>query len=249
LLLLMGLRRLLLVLWRLLLALWRLLLVLRRRLLALWRLLLVRRCRLLVLWCLLLVLCCRLLVLRRRLLALWYLLLVLRCRLLVLRCRLLVLRLLALCRLLLLLMGRRAPLLRGTLPLWRRMLGLLMLRTLCLRLFLLAALSCGRLLLGLLEMLAHYLVTRLVMVLLAAYGTLLLRPGIPVSCILALVAGERSWPWCCAAVPVVPAAPALLPGMAPVITPTRRRIRTPAAEIRGGLPVVTDGDAQDIQRH
>jgi hypothetical protein len=120
---------------------------------------------------------------------------------------------------------------------------------LLLRLLLIAPLSCRRFLLGLFEMLAHYLVTRLVMVLLAAQGMLLLYLGIVVSCILTLVDGQRSGSLRGVAIPMVPSGTTLFPGMTPVVTPARRRIGLPATEIDRWLAVIADGNPQDIQRY
>ncbi|WP_223905329.1 hypothetical protein [Geobacter sp. AOG1] len=98
--------------------------------------------------------------------------------------------------------------------------------------------------------LANYRVARLVTVLLVAYLLLLLNlAGIPVSRILPLVDGQRGGRRSRAAPPSVPAASALLPPTAPVLTPAGWCIRPPAAEVHRRLSVVAHGDTQDVQRH
>ena len=96
-----------------------------------------------------------------------------------------------------------------------------------------------------LKVLPHDRVARLVTVVLPLKNVLLLGRRISIPCILALVCGQRGWRRYRATVPVVPSAMTLLPFMAPVITPARRRIRTPPVKIRRRLPVIAHGDAQD----
>src|SRR3569623_1650365 len=50
-------------------------------------------------------------------------------------------------------------------------------------------------------------------------------------------------------VPASPSAATLFPVAAPVVAPARRCVGTPAVEIRGWMTVITDRNAQDIQRH
>ena len=93
--------------------------------------------------------------------------------------------------------------------------------------------------------LLDYGIAWLISVVLTLQRVLLFRAGISVSRILLLVCRQRGWRRHGAAIPSVPPAVALLPGVAPVLAPARRRIRTPPAEVHGRLPVIPHRDAQD----
>ncbi len=98
-------------------------------------------------------------------------------------------------------------------------------------------------------LLAHDRVLRLVAVVLAVQRLLLRRLRIPVAGILPLIGGQRRRRWRRAAVPLVPAAAALCPFVAPMLTPARRRIRLPPVKIRRRLAVIAHGNAQHVHRH
>ncbi|HEY3309512.1 MAG TPA: hypothetical protein VGJ93_13745 [Desulfuromonadaceae bacterium] len=100
----------------------------------------------------------------------------------------------------------------------------------------------------LLIVLADHLVTRLVTVALVAYRMLLFYPGIPVSRVLSLVNWQRGAGWSRVALPPIPSPSALLPSMAPVLTPAGRRICLPPAKVHRRLPVIAHGDTEDKRR-
>ena len=100
-----------------------------------------------------------------------------------------------------------------------------------------------------LELLAHHRVAGPVVVVPALERLLLLGLGIAITRIAPLIDGERSGPRGRAAVPVIPPASLRLPFMTPVLAPVRRVVVAPAAEVRRRLPVVANGDAQDVQRY
>src|SRR6185369_3505084 len=102
----------------------------------------------------------------------------------------------------------------------------------------------------LLEMLADYLVTRLITVTLAAQRMLLLYlTGIPVSRILPLVDRQRGARRSSVAIPPAPSAVTLFPAITPVLAPAGRGIRLPPAKVHGRLPVVAYRDTKDKQRY
>ena len=98
-------------------------------------------------------------------------------------------------------------------------------------------------------MLADYLVTRLVTVLLAAQRMLLFNTRISVTRILPLVGWQRGGCRSGIPVPAIPTASTVFPVPAPVLTPTGGSIALPTPEIQGRLAIVAYGNPQDIQRH
>src|SRR5690349_8697973 len=79
--------------------------------------------------------------------------------------------------------------------------------------------------------LPHHLLARLVLVVLAVKGGLLLRGRIPIAGVPTLVGRDRRRGRDVGAVHVVPAAVLLRPGRAPVLVPSGRRVRGPAVEV------------------
>jgi len=103
----------------------------------------------------------------------------------------------------------------------------------------------GRLLMRLVD----HGVTRLVAVVCVPKHLLLLRLGIPTTRILPLIDRQRCACGRGATVPPIPSASTLFPCIAPVLAPPWRRIRLPALEVCRRLPVVGDGDSQDVHGH
>ena len=106
-------------------------------------------------------------------------------------------------------------------------------------LLVLSILMIARLLLPLLEILLCHGVARLVAIFFGPDTMLLLDcMRIAIAVIIALV----GWQWCRrwrgATVPMIPSAATLLPIATPMLTPMRRRVGTPATEIRRRLAII-----------
>ena len=100
-----------------------------------------------------------------------------------------------------------------------------------------------------LVVLLYYGVMRLVFVLLTLKHGLLLRRRISITGVLPLVCRQRRTRGCGVTIPMVPIASTLLPFIAPVVTPVRRRVGLPPAKIRRRATVVANRDAQYVKRN
>lgn len=97
--------------------------------------------------------------------------------------------------------------------------------------------------------LLHYRVPRLLAVLLAAQRLLMWRVRIAIPRVVTLAGRQRGRRRHRAAIPVVPSPAILLLCTASVLTSTRGGIRASRAEVRRRLPVMPNGNPQDVQRH